>query len=190
MTGLVTLVAFSAPILIFLYLCRAFEISWRLSVGLLLAAPTIACSLTLVADVAAFPADISIRSFWDIIGGVLPFFIFVLPDALYPRSTWIALIILLAAVISERRFPRLPTRKSKFFVYAAAGAMVGALFGLGVYLLFQTPLADLGNYSDFTNRYRPPPLFMAMAIFTGAVDGLFVAAGRSGTRRRGYSVRT
>jgi hypothetical protein len=133
MTGLLTLIAFCASILIFVLLCRATTTSWRVAVGLLMGAPTIACVLTLVANVLAFPADVPMTSFSDMAGGVLSFFIFVLPDALYPRSTWLAILILVAAALSERRSPRLPTRKSKMFAYAVAGTMLGALFGLGVY---------------------------------------------------------
>jgi hypothetical protein len=137
---------------------------WRVGAVLILGAPFLAASLTIIVG-TLLASDIGpVGSARDWISYILTAFVFTFPDAVYPRSTWTGILSLTSM-----------SRIHRILCGAGSGLMVGALVALCVFSLYQTPLADLANTSGFTNRFRPPPLFLPMALLTGTIDGLTLA---------------
>jgi hypothetical protein len=149
---------------------------WRVGAVLILGAPFLAASLTIIVG-TLLASDIGpVGSARDWISYILTAFVFTFPDAVYPRSTWTGILSLLAWETCKR-FTSLTSmsRIHRILCGAGSGLMVGALVALCVFSLYQTPLADLANTSGFMNRFRPPPLFLPMALLTGTIDGLTLA---------------
>ncbi len=161
------------PLIAFVAAVVATNPSWRLGAALFLGAPFLAASMIIL--VGMLPAsDIGpVGSLRDWISYVLTALVFILPDAVYPRSAWIGLFSLLGWELCKRSIDLDDAARGRRMLWGAgSGLLAGAAIAAAVFLVYQTPLADLGSTSGFSNRFRPPPSFLPMALLTGSIDGL------------------
>jgi hypothetical protein len=172
------LLAVVIPFALLLCVIAVTRSSWLFAFLLSLAGPILANILLIALVAAAIPFGVigQVPSFQDFLSLVLMIEIFVGVEEIFPRSLLLGCLVLLSWSASEKYLHWAPNgRTRRLALGVGAGIVAGLLFAAAVFVIYQTPLADLGNRSGFTNRYRPGPWLFDMSILTGAIDGILVA---------------
>ncbi len=166
-----------APILALVGVCRAENVRWWVAILLLVGSALLACPLMVLGDLTIFP-DVKLHTFHDSLTLNAGVFLLCFVVGVYPRGAWLAIAAILAWRTWDRTRAGSPAHQRIVFGISS-GLLAGGLIAVCTFLIYQTPLADIGNSSEFTERFHPPPLFVQISLLTGAIDGFFLALFRA-----------
>src|SRR5581483_11914649 len=139
--------------------------------------------LMVSADVVVSPYP-PVQTFSDFLAPASGIFLLCFVVGIYPSGAWLAIAAILAWRTWDRTRAGSPAYQRILFGIGS-GLLAGGLIAVCTFLLYQTPLADIGNSSEFTERFHPPPLFVQISLLTGAIDGFFLALFRARKARDG-----
>jgi hypothetical protein len=165
------------PFVLFVFLVRVTQYSWKLFFVLLLVGPFIATAVLIAGGVAFTDIGGLPPSFLDWVSFILTLYLLILPMAvIYPRSACVAILALLGWAVYERSLrSRAEDRAWRILIATGIGTTAGALFALLIFLAYQnSAFVEFVSAGDITSRGLPP-LAVPMGILTGAVDGALIA---------------